>query len=283
VRVGFIGLGTMGYPMAGCVARAFDTTVWNRTQATAQRHAGEHGSRAGSLAEVAASDVIVSCLKNSDVVEAVVRQALEHLRPGSVWVDCTSGSLPTSLAVAALLDRRAVPYLDAPVSGMAAAAAAGTLTILVGGAASTLESARPVLAVMGSPIVHVGPTGSGHLAKAANNALFAASLWAASEALAALSAHGIAPDRALAAVNASSGRSQVTEQFLPTCVFTDPPAAPFALGDLAKDVRNAAQAAGTDESTMLSDLARRYGELADRIGDGAGAAQTFRRIARGSA
>jgi 3-hydroxyisobutyrate dehydrogenase len=90
-RVAFLGLGAMGYPMAGRIAARFGTLVWNRTEAVACRHAEEFGTRPAGLADLADVDVVVSCLASAPVVAAVADAARPSLRPGSVWVDCTSG------------------------------------------------------------------------------------------------------------------------------------------------------------------------------------------------
>lgn len=279
MNVGFIGLGAMGYPMAGCLPAHFPTTVWNRTTAVADAHAAETGSRAGSLAEAVTADVVVSCLKTSAVVQDVVVEAAPALRPGTVWIDSTSGDLARSRAVAAMLAERGVHYLDAPVSGMAKAARTGSLTFLVGGEAADLARARPVLDAMGATVLHLGGPGAGHLTKAANNALFATSYWAASEALALLAGHGITPAAALKAFNACSGRSDATDRFLPTYVFGNETTSSFALGDLTKDITNLVRDGGAVEAALLAEIGRRYAGLAERLGARATAHETYAAMA----
>ncbi|MCY1702248.1 NAD(P)-dependent oxidoreductase [Deinococcus sp. SL84] len=231
----FIGLGAMGYPMAGHLARAFDTLVWNRTPARAQAHAAEFGSAAYELSSLAHADVIFSCLPTSGEVWEVLRALDGQLEPGSVWVDCTSGHPQAAREQAAWLAERGVHFLDAPVSGGTNGAEAGTLTVMVGGDAAVLERVRPRLAFAGK-VVHVGPTGAGFAVKAVNNALLAVNLWAAGEGLAALKAGGVDLGAALDVINASSGRSNASENLIGQRVLSREFPATFALGLLAKDV-----------------------------------------------
>jgi 3-hydroxyisobutyrate dehydrogenase len=299
VRVGFIGLGAMGYPMAGRLAAVFETSVWNRTTDVSQRHAAEFASGAAALEDVVDVDVIVSCLSVSGVVRDVVDSVLPALKAGTIWVDCTSGEYALSREIADVLATRGVSYLDAPVSGMVHGARSGTLSILVGGDAAVLEQVQPVLDVLGSNVIHVGPIGCGHLTKAANNSLLSTAMWAAAEALAVLERHGIAPETALAAINVSSGRSYVSQQFLPECVLSDAPRSPFELGTTAKDVTNLVHAAGragpdgapatstegstTDRSIPLLVMVERlFSHLTGELGPHTDAVKTYHAIQHGA-
>lgn len=285
LHVGWIGLGAMGFPMAARVADRFDTLVWNRSPEVARRHATEHASRAGPLADVAGADVVISCLSTTSALHEVVLRALPDVRAGAAWVDCTSGDPAASREIAQLLGDHGVAYLDAPVSGMVQGAIAGTLTILVGGDTSTLDHVRPVLDAMGSTIVHVGPVGSGHLVKAANNTLFATALWATSEALGGLATQGVEPGTALVAINASSGRSFASERFLPDCVLAEVPSSPFRLGQTARDVRLLVEATIGDRresaTSLLRELHTRCERLTRSIGPDASARATYAAIQAG--
>lgn len=235
MKLAWIGLGAMGRPMAANLATRFDTLVHNRTAEVADEHAAAHGTTAVALADVADADVIFTCLPTTAEVVAVAGQLLADLRPATVWVDCTSGDPRESRELAARLAERGVTYLDAPVSGGTDGAAAGTLTIMVGGDAEALDQVRPALEVLGSNIVHVGPVGAGHAVKAINNTLLAANLWMAAEGLAALARVGVDATAALQVINGSSGRSYTTERLLPERVLTREFPRTFALGLLAKD------------------------------------------------
>jgi len=240
----FLGLGAMGAPMAAHLARHAQAVggqalVWNRTGEKARAHAREHGSQAVDLPGVADADVIFSCLPTSAEVDGVLEQLAGKLRPGTVWVDCTSGHPEAARRQAQQLAGAGVSFLDAPVSGGTSGAEAGTLTVMVGGDAATLERVRPELAFAGT-VIHVGETGAGFAVKAINNALLAANLWAAGEGLAALARAGVDVGAALEVINASSGRSNASQNLIGQRVLTREFPVTFQLGLLAKDAGIAA-------------------------------------------
>lgn len=240
--VGFIGLGAMGAPMAGNYRRGAATRVWNRTGVVASEHATRYGTTAvDAVGDLAGCDVIATCLPTTTEVAIVAAQLGPQLAAGTVWLDHTSGDPAASRTVAAELARHGVVYLDAPVSGGTDGAAAGTLTVMVGGEAADVDGARDLLALVGDRTVHVGPTGAGHAVKAVNNALAATHLWAAAEGLAALVAAGVEAEAALEVISTSSGASFVSQRLIPERVVTREFPATFALGLLAKDVGLAQQ------------------------------------------
>jgi 3-hydroxyisobutyrate dehydrogenase len=237
VQIGFIGLGAMGAPMAANLAERFDTLVWNRTASVAHDHASACASRAvDELRELGGVELVASCLPTDVEVTAVAEVLGPALRPGTVWVDHTSGAPGGSRDVAALLAGRGVDYLDAPVSGGVAGAQAGTLTVMLGGDESVVARVTPVLDAVAARVVHVGPVGAGMAVKAVNNALLATSLQAAAEGLVALERAGVSASRALEVVNAATGRSFATEVLIPERVLTRAFPNTFALSLLAKDV-----------------------------------------------
>ncbi|MCS6829376.1 MAG: NAD(P)-dependent oxidoreductase [bacterium] len=237
-RVAFIGLGTMGYPMAGHLARQFETLVWNRTTSKAQAHAQQFGSRAVTeLQDTAQAEFIFTCLPTSVEVEAVVEQVLPALKPGTVWIDCTSGDPNHSRRIAQRLRDVGCDFLDAPVSGGKAGADAGKLTVMVGGSRQTCERALPVIHPFAGKVFHVGDVGAGHAVKAVNNMLLAIALLSAAEGLATLVKQGIDPAVALEVINVSSGRSFSTEVHFPERVLTREFPNTFSLALLAKDAR----------------------------------------------
>jgi len=239
MKIAWIGLGAMGVPMAKNLKEAgHEVLVYNRTQEKAKAHAEAHGTRAvENLSDLAEAEVIFSCLPTSNEVEAVAKALFPHLRPGTLWIDCTSGEPEKSREIAALLAEAGVRFLDAPVSGGTAGAEAGTLAIMVGGDAEDFERARPLFEALGKTIVHLGPVGAGHATKAVNNTLLAAALLAAAEGLLALKKQGVAPERALEVINQSSGRSFATLVLFPERVLDRSFPLTFKLGLLAKDVR----------------------------------------------
>lgn len=262
--IGFIGLGAMGRPMAAHLARAGAQTggrtlVWARAPAKAQAHAQQHGTHAVSLPELAQAEVLFSCLPTSAEVDEVQAALLPHLRPGTYWVDCTSGHPDAALRQHAALAARGVRFMDAPISGGTKAAEEGTLTMMFGGSAEDVAAVRPTLA-FGGKVVHVGAVGAGFAVKAINNALLAVNLWAAGEGLAVLAQAGVNLSAALDVINASSGRSNASENLIPQRVLTRQFPATFALGLLAKDAGIAADLIGQQRSSapVLAQAAALY-------------------------
>jgi 3-hydroxyisobutyrate dehydrogenase len=237
MEVGFLGLGAMGRPMAANLARLLPTRVWNRTASVATDHAAAHGTVAvATIRDLADVDVVVTCLPTDTEVAAIAGELGPALRPGTVWLDHTSGAPAGSRAVAEALAAFDVGYLDAPVSGGTDGALRGELTVMVGGDEQALERVGPLLDAVAARVVHVGPVGAGMAVKAVNNALLATSLWAAAEGLVALQAAGVDASRALEVITASSGRSFATEVLIPERVVTRRFPRTFALALLAKDV-----------------------------------------------
>jgi 3-hydroxyisobutyrate dehydrogenase len=253
--------------MAAHLARSGRLTVWNRTRAAAEAFARQHGAAvvATPRQAAAAAEIVLTCLPTSREVEDLLdgdEGLLAGFRAGALLVDCTSGDPATSRRIAARLAQRGVGFLDAPVSGGTNGAEAGTLAVMVGGDASAFGRARPVLECFGSRIVHVGPVGAGHALKSVNNALLAVNILALGEGLVALAKAGVAPRTALEVLNASSGRSFVSEALVPERVLTGAWPRTFRLALLAKDVGIARAVLGDTgvEGPMLD----RAGELFDR-------------------
>lgn len=232
--VAFIGLGAMGYRMAAHLPRHFDTVyVWNRNFAKAEQHAAEYATQAVELSQAVQADVIFSCLPTSQDVENLLEGL--SLKAGSIWVDCTSGVPDSAKKVAAQLKAQQVDFLDAPVSGQTIGAEKGTLTVMVGGEAQAFEKALPAMQAFGQLIKYVGEPGAGFTVKAINNMLMAVNLCAVAEGFTTLKAHGVNLNEALDCINASSGKSAVTEMVLPQRILNRAFPLTFALPLLAKD------------------------------------------------
>lgn len=248
-KAAFLGLGAIGRPMARRVADAgFDLAVWNRTAQRARTFAAETGARAASTPAdaVRGADVVVTCLPTSRDVASLLDGPdgiLAGIARGALFVDCTSGDPATSRQIAARLAEREVAFIDAPVSGGTSGATQGTLTVMVGGDAAALERARPVLVAFGKKIVHCGAVGAGDAVKAMNNAMLAIHVWTTGECLASLARLGVNPRVALDVINASSGRSNTSENLFPQRVLTREFPRTFRLALLDKDIGIAAQVA----------------------------------------
>ena len=174
MRAAFIGLGVMGYPMAGYLARCgHDVTVYNRTASKADDWCAEFGGRSAATpaAAVKGADIAFSCVGNDDDVRAVLLGddgALAALSAGSLIVDHTTASATVARDIAAAAASRSVGFLDAPVSGGQAGAENGQLTVMVGGSEENFERARPVMDCYAKAVTLIGPVGAGQLAKMVN-------------------------------------------------------------------------------------------------------------------
>lgn len=239
-RVAFLGLGAIGRPMAARVAARHALTVWNRTPGRAAEFVARvPAAAAGSPGEaVAGAEVVMACLSTSADVEAVLfgaGAAAPALRRGALFLDCTSGDPATSRRLAERLAAQGVDYADCPVSGGTNGAEAGTLTVMVGASPAVFERARPYLEAFGRLIVHVGPVGAGDTIKAVNQVLLASNILTLGEALTAMVRAGVDPRRGLEVLNASSGRSFVSEVLVPERVLTGRWPRTFRLALMDKD------------------------------------------------
>jgi 3-hydroxyisobutyrate dehydrogenase len=222
LRVGFVGLGTMGTAMARNLGRAgFPLALSNRTIARARTLADELSPTNPRVRvferpeEVGReSDVVVSCLPDSPQVEEV------HLGPegtfrgasrGAIVIDCSTTAAEAARGIAEKLASSGISFLDAPVSGGQKGAIEGTLTFFVGGDAAALERARPVFEAMGKRVTHLGPSGAGQLGKAANQILVACNLLAVSEAMAFARRANLPLDALHAALTAGAANSWALE------------------------------------------------------------------------
>ena len=286
MRVAFLGLGDIGALMASHLAREpFDLVVWNRTTSKAENFASQHKARVARTPADAVKDaqVVITCLPSSVEVEAVLHGENgmhDSLRRGAVMIDCTSGDPPTSRSIAAELGGRGVEFIDAPVSGGTTAAKAGALTVMWGGEESVFERVRPVIEAFGKKIVHAGPVGSGDALKAVNNALLAVHILSAAEGLAVLVKAGVDPKVALEVINASSGRSNSSENLIPQRVLTRAFPRTFRLALLEKDIGIAAVLAEDlgARTPLISLTADRFHEAREKLGEKADHVEAVRMV-----
>jgi len=245
MSVAFLGLGAIGTPMASHLAKNLELVVWNRTGEKAVAFAARYRAKSAPTPAAAArgQPVVITCLPTSREVDAILNGPdglLSGMSEGSTLVDCTSGDPASSRRIAVQLAERGIKFLDAPVSGGVGGAEKGALTIMVGGDQATLDEVLPVLQIFGKKIVLAGPVGCGDALKAVNNALLAVHIWSAGEGLAALAKAGVSPTVALDVINASSGRSNASENLIPQRVLTRAFPRTFRLALLEKDVAIAA-------------------------------------------
>jgi 3-hydroxyisobutyrate dehydrogenase len=251
VSVGFIGIGTMGWPMAANVAKVgFALTVFDASAERCQAFCQENPTASsGSLAQVAQQDVVVTMLPTGKIVQDVLLNAngsefFNNLRAGTVVVDMSSSEPTGTRLLAQRLAERAVVLVDGPVSGAEPRARAGTLTIMIGSddAAATAK-AKPVLAAMGNKLFDVGGSGAGHACKALNNLLGAVAFAATSEAVLIAERFGLDPKVLVDILNVSTGKSFISEVVMKDHVLDKKFATGFKLGLMAKDVQIAADLA----------------------------------------
>lgn len=247
-RVGVIGLGNMGLPMAATLARkGFEVSGFDLSEGR-QALAAERGIGAvARLAELLRDvDAVVSSLPHARDVETVLTtpDALLARRDRRVVVVDTSTADPTtSRRLAKLLGEAGHGHLDAPVSGGPSGAAGGQLTMMIGGSDQDVADARPVVEAMASKAVHVGPSGAGNVAKLINNMLVAAHMVTAGEVLRLAEAAGVEAEAVLQAVNAATGRSGVSEVHFPKWIMSNRFDSGFTTGLMRKDVGLAADLA----------------------------------------
>ncbi|MGQ9559143.1 MAG: 2-hydroxy-3-oxopropionate reductase [Candidatus Oleimicrobiaceae bacterium] len=214
-RIGFIGLGIMGKPMATNLVRAgFEVTVYNRSKPAVELLVSRGAAAAPSPRAVAErSDVVITMVTDSPDVEQVILGpggVCEGVRPGMVVIDMSTISPTVTKAIAAALKERGVAMLDAPVSGGDTGARAGTLAIMVGGDKEVFERCLPIFQAMGKSIVHVGANGMGQMTKLCNQVLVAVNNLATCEALLLASKAGLDPQVMIDAVkNGAAGSWQL--------------------------------------------------------------------------
>ncbi|MSQ29435.1 MAG: NAD(P)-dependent oxidoreductase [Dehalococcoidia bacterium] len=227
--VGFIGLGIMGLPMARNLLRAgFTVVAWNRTASKIIALAAEGAQFAASPADVAAhAKVVVVCVTATRDVEQVIEGTegipgvLDGLRSGSTVIDMSTISPDATKRLAALVRARDADYLDAPVSGGEQGAINGTLSIMVGGEASTLDRARPVFEAMGQRITHCGAVSSGQTVKLCNQIAVCLNNLALAEALVFCQQSGVNPAVMIEAISAGAAGSWQISNLGPKVVARD--------------------------------------------------------------
>jgi len=272
--VGFIGLGVMGEPMAGHLAKA-----GYRIALFAAAH---------SPAEVArVSDIVVTMVPNGEVVRDLVggeHGLLQGFAPGALLLDTSSSEPWLTEETGALLGARGVAMVDAPVSGAEWGAKAAELVFMVGGAPADLERVRPLLAAMGKAVFHVGGLGAGHAMKCLNNLITSVNLLALSEGLAMGKRYGLDPEAMVDVLNVSTGMSWVAQTHIKQRVISRRFDDPFKLALMVKDIGIAmALARATGTPAPLSESAQRlWRAAADAASPDASVSELVRWVERTS-
>jgi 3-hydroxyisobutyrate dehydrogenase len=283
MKIGFIGLGAMGYPMARHLAKEHEVVVWNRTREKAEQHARDHGTAlANDLADCASADTIITMLPTSKEVDEIVEQLAPHLKQGTLWIDATSGDPNVSRETACRLAGKGIDFVDAPVTGAVVGAENATLTIMIGGTPENFERAREVLRLNGKTLIHVGPVGAGHAIKVLTNTIMGATVWITSECMLLAKQFGIDIKTALEVTNAGSGRSNASENLLPMRLRDGKWPLVFKLLHHDKDIRIAASLSHQQHGAtpMLALTQHLFSSALHQLGDEADYIEVAKIVAR---
>lgn len=268
MKIGFIGLGNMGSPMATNLVAAGHEVVG--FDPTAPRPEGV--AQASSAAEAAAgADVVITMLPSGSILRSVAAEVVPAMAPGAVLCDCSTVDVESARAAAELAAKSGVGALDAPVSGGVGGAAAGSLTFMVGGSDEAFAKVAPLFEIMGQKAVHCGASGAGQSAKICNNMILGVTMIATCEAFALADKLGLDRGKMFDVVSTSSGASWSINTYCPAeGVGPKSPAdngyqPGFAAELMLKDLRLAQQAAeGADADTPMGQLAAAlYGQFVD--------------------
>jgi 3-hydroxyisobutyrate dehydrogenase len=270
--VAFVGLGTMGAPMAGHLAtKGYAVRGWDISEAA--RAASPVPVAPSARAALSGAEAIITMLPDGNAVREALLEgdALADAAPGALVIDMSSSDPLGTRALGEALASRGLAVIDAPVSGGVRKAREASLAIMAGGEPGEIDRAMPLLEAMGVSVFRCGALGAGHAMKALNNYVSAAGLVAAVEALAIGRRFGLDPETMVDVLNASTGRNNSTENKLKQQVIPRSFAAGFAIGLMAKDVAAAARLADGlgVEAPLAQAMAERWAEAAHRLGPGA--------------
>jgi 3-hydroxyisobutyrate dehydrogenase-like beta-hydroxyacid dehydrogenase len=218
-HIGFAGLGQMGRPIVANLIKTGAPVLVSGRNAEVLAGLRERGATTTTRsADLASCDLVFLCLPDGETVREILLGPdgiAAGMEPGRTVIDLSTSDYRTTLEIAEALGERGIGFLDAPISGMEKRAVDGTLTVMCGGPAALFDIAKPMLAHIGTTILHMGPTGSGQLAKLMNQLLFDVNAAALAEILPVAVKLGLAPDAVTAVVNGGTGRSYASEFFLP--------------------------------------------------------------------
>ncbi|MCV2864245.1 3-hydroxyisobutyrate dehydrogenase [Albidovulum sediminicola] len=274
MKIGFIGLGNMGAPMAANLVKAGHQVAGFDTAAPMPEGVVKADSAA---AAAAGAEVVITMLPNGAILRAVAAEVIPAMAAGAVLCDCSTVDVESARAVAADARTAGLGALDAPVSGGVGGAAAGTLTFMVGGDAASFDKVKPLFDIMGQKAVHCGDAGAGQAAKICNNMILGVTMIATCEAFALADKLGLDRQKMFDVVSTSSGYSWTMNAYCPAPgVGPKSPAdndykPGFAAELMLKDLRLSQQAASSaDADTPMGELATRLYETFVEAEDGRG-------------
>ncbi len=248
MKIGFVGVGAMGGPMAiNLIGAGFDVSIFDVAEARAKEIGAKGAKVCQTSAELAAqSDIVISSLPNAAIVQSVYageNGVFANCKPDSVVIDMSSVAPQTTIEMAAVAREKGIHYMDAPVSGGVSGAEKGTLTIMVGADDETFEKTLPVLNVLGKNIYHLGGPGAGDAMKLVNNLLLGCNMAAVAEALVLGAKCGLTPKTMLEVIKVSSGNSYAFSAKMESFIMEDAYNKGFAVDLQYKDLNLARDAA----------------------------------------
>ncbi|WP_254442061.1 3-hydroxyisobutyrate dehydrogenase [Ruegeria arenilitoris] len=274
MKIGFIGLGNMGAPMAANLAKAgHDVTGFDTAGVSV-----EGVTKAETATDaVRGAEAVITMLPNGDILRAVADQIIPHMEKGAVFIDCSTVDVDSTRAVAEQAEQSGLLAVDAPVSGGIGGAAAGTLTFMAGGSDTAFAKAAPLFDIMGQKAVHCGAAGAGQAAKICNNMILGVTMIATCEAFALADKLGLDRQKMFDVVSTSSGYSWSMNAYCPAPgVGPQSPAdngykPGFAAELMLKDLRLSQQAAeSADADTPMGQIATALYEQFVEAEDGKG-------------
>lgn len=274
MKIGFIGLGNMGNPMAVNLANAGHEVAGFDMAEVSVSGVTLTGSGADAAKD---ADIVITMLPNGQILRSVANEIIPAMNEGAVWVDCSTVDVDSARAVADMALAAGVLAVDAPVSGGIGGASAGTLTFMAGGSAEAFEKARPLFDIMGQKAVHCGDAGAGQAAKICNNMILGVTMIATCEAFALADKLGLDRQKMFDVVSTSSGYSWTMNAYCPAPGIG--PQSPadngyqpgFAAELMLKDLRLSQQAAESSDADtpmgmMATELYQQFVESEDGLG-----------------
>ncbi|WP_281994672.1 3-hydroxyisobutyrate dehydrogenase [Ruegeria faecimaris] len=274
MKIGFIGLGNMGNPMAVNLANAGHEVAGFDMAEVSVSGVTLTGSGADAAKD---ADIVITMLPNGQILRSVANEIIPAMNEGAVWVDCSTVDVDSARAVADMALAAGVLAVDAPVSGGIGGASAGTLTFMAGGSAEAFEKARPLFDIMGQKAVHCGDAGAGQAAKICNNMILGVTMIATCEAFALADKLGLDRQKMFDVVSTSSGYSWTMNVYCPAPGIG--PQSPadngyqpgFAAELMLKDLRLSQQAAESSDADtpmgmMATELYQQFVESEDGLG-----------------
>jgi 3-hydroxyisobutyrate dehydrogenase len=238
MKIGFIGLGKMGYGIAYNISKKYNVSIWNRTNNIAKKHSIEHNTIfTKNIFDIfKKNNVIFTCLPTSYEVIEIIKNNSNYLQKDTILIDCTTGDPYITKEIGSILKTHNSYILDCPVSGGPGKAHTGTLTSMIGGEKYIYNKVEDIIKSFSNPI-YCGCLGNANAIKSINNILNITHLCIASEGLNALKNYGVDPNIALKVINKSSGRSLMTEERIPQEIITEKYNYGFKIGLMNKDIQ----------------------------------------------